>query len=103
MSKAIVELGTSKSVVEQSKSKVIVEPSTSKAVKTPKLEVIDENPTPIRKRITKVRLEKEAQEKAEEEARQKAELAKTHEMRCKEKEALRTGIRRNPIIFHLRK
>jgi hypothetical protein len=48
--------------------------------------------------MTKVRLEKEAQERAQEEARQKAELARKHEMLLLEQDELRTGIRRNPNI-----
>ena len=93
----------SKAIVEPSTSKAIVEPRTSKAAKAPTLEVPDENllgdssPTK-RKRMTKVRLEREAQERAQEEARQKAEVARKHEMRLLEQNELRTGIRRNPNI-----
>jgi hypothetical protein len=80
--------GMSKAIVEPSTSKAIVEPRTSKAAKAPTLEVPDENllgdssPTK-RKRMTKVRLEREAQERAQEEARQKAEVARKHEYRAK--------------------
>jgi hypothetical protein len=97
----------SKSFVEPSTSKTMVEPSTSNVVKKPRLEVHDENilgdsSPPKRKRMTKVRLEKEAQERAQEKARQKAEVARTHEMQLLEQNELRTGIRKTQI-FPLRK
>jgi hypothetical protein len=95
--------GMSKAIVEPSTSKAIVEPSTSKAVKRPRLDVYDENllgdsSPPKGKRMTKVRLEREAQERAQEEAWRKAEVAKKHERRLLEKNELRTGIRKNQNI-----
>jgi hypothetical protein len=85
MSKAIVKPSTSKAIVKPSTRKAIIKPLTSKAAKAPRLEVHDENllgdsSPPKRKRMTKDRLEREAQERAQEVARQKAELAEN--MRC---------------------
>jgi hypothetical protein len=95
--------GMSKAIVEPSTSKAIVEPRTDKADKRPRLEVHDVNllgdsSPPKRIRMTKARLEREAQERAQEVERQKNEVARKHEMRLLERNELRTGIRRNPNI-----
>ena len=48
--------------------------------------------------MTKIRLEKEAQERSQLEAQQKTEVTRKHEMRLLQENELRTGIRRNPYV-----